>query len=437
MTMPLKRCTSNGNSGWKWGDAGKCYTGPGAKKKAIRQAIAAGGADELSKSIGGTMGLLDFLRDDGDSEAEVQKYDMAYLSTLSEKQLEMAFTSLEVELEYLAQSAADVLQMMEFRGMKQPTGQLKRLALKVNKSDDEDDDALISEEPEDVDLQKFEERNPIHGSGETGGVMFVGASASVLDSIRRKPFSGAIGKTMHDEYARFVDEPAYYTNLVPVLLKNEDGNPREPTKDEILEWAPYLKAEIDKVNPRAIVALGKTAHRALGELAAEWVPHPRALHIYGNAGEVERKLTRLNDVLKSKPREDTEERQRDQFPIFKSDDEQQVVYGIVMEPYTYDTDQNWTTPDEIEKAAYHFMEWWRNHDVEHSREDVNAVPVESYVAPVDMEINGNVVKAGSWVMGVHIRDEEVWKQVKGGDLRGFSIDAIARIDPDLMMEDDE
>ena len=38
--MPLKRCTSNGVSGWRWGTKGKCYTGPDAKKKAIKQGYA-------------------------------------------------------------------------------------------------------------------------------------------------------------------------------------------------------------------------------------------------------------------------------------------------------------------------------------------------------------------------------------------------------------
>lgn len=35
--MPLKQCTSDGKSGWKWGDEGKCYTGPDAKEKAKKQ----------------------------------------------------------------------------------------------------------------------------------------------------------------------------------------------------------------------------------------------------------------------------------------------------------------------------------------------------------------------------------------------------------------
>lgn len=38
--MPIKKCKQDGKNGWKYGDSGKCYTGPGAKKKAIRQGLA-------------------------------------------------------------------------------------------------------------------------------------------------------------------------------------------------------------------------------------------------------------------------------------------------------------------------------------------------------------------------------------------------------------
>ena len=39
--MPLKKCSENGKSGgWKWGNQGKCYFGPDAKKKAIKQGYA-------------------------------------------------------------------------------------------------------------------------------------------------------------------------------------------------------------------------------------------------------------------------------------------------------------------------------------------------------------------------------------------------------------
>ena len=35
--MPLKKCTADGKAGYQWGDAGKCYTGHDAKKKAIKK----------------------------------------------------------------------------------------------------------------------------------------------------------------------------------------------------------------------------------------------------------------------------------------------------------------------------------------------------------------------------------------------------------------
>lgn len=38
--MPIVRCTENGKSGWKVENANKCFTGPGAKKKAQDQLAA-------------------------------------------------------------------------------------------------------------------------------------------------------------------------------------------------------------------------------------------------------------------------------------------------------------------------------------------------------------------------------------------------------------
>lgn len=35
--MPVKPCTKDGKNGYKWGDEGKCYTGPDAKEKAANQ----------------------------------------------------------------------------------------------------------------------------------------------------------------------------------------------------------------------------------------------------------------------------------------------------------------------------------------------------------------------------------------------------------------
>lgn len=47
--MPLKRCNSESQVGWKWGDEGTCYTGPNAKKQAIKQGVAIEGPEKFSE----------------------------------------------------------------------------------------------------------------------------------------------------------------------------------------------------------------------------------------------------------------------------------------------------------------------------------------------------------------------------------------------------
>lgn len=51
--MPIKKCTIDGKSGYKWGDQGKCYVGTDAEKKARIQGIAAisSGAKEKLAAI--------------------------------------------------------------------------------------------------------------------------------------------------------------------------------------------------------------------------------------------------------------------------------------------------------------------------------------------------------------------------------------------------
>jgi len=51
--MPLKKCTSGGKPGWKWGDNGKCYTynegDARSEKNAKRRAIRQGKAIKVNK----------------------------------------------------------------------------------------------------------------------------------------------------------------------------------------------------------------------------------------------------------------------------------------------------------------------------------------------------------------------------------------------------
>jgi 2'-5' RNA ligase len=111
-------------------------------------------------------------------------------------------------------------------------------------------------------------------------------------------------------------------------------------------------------------------------------------------------------------------------------DEEQIVYGVVMHPGVYDSQGDVVDAAEIEKAAHRYLAESRLHDVQHAEEQVEAVPVESFIAPCDMEYAGRPVLKGSWVMAVHVADADVWGQVAKGELTGFSIGGTAERNED-------
>ena len=59
-----------------------------------------------------------------------------------------------------------------------------------------------------------------------------------------------------------------------------------------------------------------------------------------------------------------------------------------------------------------------------------ATLLENFVAPTDLRIGDRVVKAGTWVIGVRVNDDQVWDDVKTGKLTGFSIGGSAFRQPE-------
>ena len=106
-------------------------------------------------------------------------------------------------------------------------------------------------------------------------------------------------------------------------------------------------------------------------------------------------------------------------------DEQRYTLGIVYEPDVVDDQGDWATADSIREAAWRFAgklaiakasaglqhKEWGNHIAE---------VVETYVAPCDMELEGQSVAKGSWMMGLRW-GEEYWPQVKSGEITGLSM----------------
>jgi hypothetical protein len=107
-------------------------------------------------------------------------------------------------------------------------------------------------------------------------------------------------------------------------------------------------------------------------------------------------------------------------PILKADEERRIVFGIVLEPDTVDSQGDVIAADEIEKAAHKFLVKSRVVGNRHN-EPAKAEVVESYVAPDEFEMGGQKVKKGSWVLGVHVSDDALWQDIKNNEITGFSV----------------
>ena len=83
--MPLKKCMKDGKSGWKWGDSGKCYTGPDAKKKALAQGLAIEGPEKFAKLV--KMSSIDGFVDELDEVVRYSNIEFSDLCLILDKVL--------------------------------------------------------------------------------------------------------------------------------------------------------------------------------------------------------------------------------------------------------------------------------------------------------------------------------------------------------------
>ncbi|MCY7500703.1 XkdF-like putative serine protease domain-containing protein [Bacillus pumilus] len=112
--------------------------------------------------------------------------------------------------------------------------------------------------------------------------------------------------------------------------------------------------------------------------------------------------------------------------LAKADDAQRLVYGIVYEPNVADAHGDYMTPEEIEKAAHGFLKDARHIDKQHDFQDGVGEVVESYIAPADVEVSGELIRKGSWVLVTKASDE-IWEQIQKGEITGYSMAGTADI----------
>ena len=132
-------------------------------------------------------------------------------------------------------------------------------------------------------------------------------------------------------------------------------------------------------------------------------------------------------------------------PISKADEEKKIVYGIVLDPYQIDSQDDWISPKAIEETAHDWLAKSRIIGFDHT-EEANAYPVESSIIPYPssedyqnaiqnkphrayrMPFGDDAVHSGSWVLGTKLGDSE-WDKVKSGELNAYSIGGYGKREP--------
>lgn len=121
--------------------------------------------------------------------------------------------------------------------------------------------------------------------------------------------------------------------------------------------------------------------------------------------------------------------QKNKLKIQKVDEDKRLVFGWANIAVTVDGEQvldyqeDMIDPEELENAAYRFVEIYRDGGEMHQRTGV-AVLVESVILTEEkqaaMGIAAGTMPIGWWV-GFRVTDDDVWQKVKDGEYSMFSI----------------
>ena len=110
-----------------------------------------------------------------------------------------------------------------------------------------------------------------------------------------------------------------------------------------------------------------------------------------------------------------------------ADSPKRMVWAEVYAPNRPDSDGEYMDAETIEKMAYEFMrkQLTRKVDVQHDNGLYDGISViESFVA---RKGDPDFIP-GSWVVGMHIDNDEIWEKVEKGEINGFSVEAMVMKD---------
>lgn len=111
--------------------------------------------------------------------------------------------------------------------------------------------------------------------------------------------------------------------------------------------------------------------------------------------------------------------------IIKTDNGFNTVLFVALVPLEVDRNGDMITEEEITKTAHDFVmnlsKKAVNVDHEDDTEIKTAEFVESFIAPVEIQVGLETIPKGSWVVGIKF-DDDTYKAIQDGDFVGISIE---------------
>jgi len=286
-------------------------------------------------------------------------------------------------------------------------------------------------------------------------IVFVSGAPSELELARREPLVGPDGVLFIEHYltplgvTKSEIAVGFACPVLPRIFPHELGT------EQTRPWKSYMLQELEQWPNAVVVAVGKAAADALGDRALLWLPHPCAARLNKDrySQQIERKIRRVRKMLDDGfvivQNQNTRAGQPEilagrigemEGPVVrvaKSGQEKQIVYGVVLDPYMIDTQNEWVPPAVVESTAHEYLKRSRVMGREHLKKDkaelveswcVHYPTQEDYKAAMslqphrayEMPFGEDKVHSGAWIVGVHLGDR-AWDAYKRGEITGFSV----------------
>ena len=119
-------------------------------------------------------------------------------------------------------------------------------------------------------------------------IVFIGEAPGKKEDETGKPFVGAAGKFLNEMLAG-IDlkrEDVYITNIV----KYRPPNNRDPLPEEKKDFLPYLQAQLEIIQPKVVVTLGRHSMNC-------FLPDLQISQVHGQPKRIKLRLKQNDDVL--------------------------------------------------------------------------------------------------------------------------------------------